>query len=344
MRKLERAKKDGRKFLNPVATGVGGLSVMLKVLPLYLQNKQETEPKRALGPFRTDKRVYDQAPESGLRVTWFGHSSQLLEIDGVTVLVDPVWDERAAPVSFMGPKRFFAPTLPLDELPVVDAVVLSHDHYDHLGKRTVQMLAKMRPELRWICPLGVAKVLHGFGVAAGRVTELDWTQEAVIRGQLGEELTVHAVPGRHFSGRSLSNRFETLWAGYVLAGSQHKVYFGADSGFWDGFHAIGEQYGPFDLTLLEIGAFHELWKDIHLGPDGAIEAYEALGGEERAGVLMPIHWGLFNLAIHAWRQPIERISEIADEKRVKLFVPRPGEPTEFRRGEEVRTGWWRETP
>jgi L-ascorbate metabolism protein UlaG (beta-lactamase superfamily) len=341
MTKLERAKKYGRKFLNPVPTRVGGLSLMFKALPLYLQNREETEPKRALGPFRTDRRVYERAPQSGVRVTWFGHSSELVEIDGVTVLIDPVWDDRAAPVSFMGPKRFFAPTLPLDELPALDAVLISHDHYDHLGKQTVRKLAKMRPDLRWVCPPGVAKDLHGFGVAAGRVTELDWTQETVVRGQVGEEMKVTAVPGRHFSGRSLANRFETLWAGYVLAGSQHKVYYGADSGFWDGFAAIGAAYGPFDLTMLEIGAFHELWREIHLGPDGAVQAYEALGAEAHAGVLMPIHWGLFNLAMHAWRQPIERISQLAAEKQIKLFVPEPGKPTEFKPGKEVRTTWWR---
>jgi L-ascorbate metabolism protein UlaG (beta-lactamase superfamily) len=267
----------------------------------------------------------------------------LVEIDGVTVLIDPVWDDRAAPVSFMGPKRFFAPTLSLDELPALDAVLISHDHYDHLGRRTVQKLAKIRPELRWVCPVGVARELHGFGVAAGRVTELDWTQETIVRGKVGDELKVTAMPGRHFSGRSLTNRFETLWAGYVLAGSRHRVYYGADSGLWDGFAAIGEAYGPFDLTMLEIGAFHELWRDIHLGPDGAVHAYEALGGKPRAGVLMPIHWGLFNLAMHAWRQPIERITEVAAEKQVKLFVPQPGTPTEFRCGEEVRTAWWRES-
>jgi L-ascorbate metabolism protein UlaG (beta-lactamase superfamily) len=315
--------------------------MIFKLLPLYLTNREEREPREPLGPFTTDRAAYAKPPESGLRVTWFGHSSVLLEIDGVRVLIDPVWDERAAPVSWMGPKRFFPPTLPLSALPVVDAVLISHDHYDHLGKQTVRKLAKMRPDLRWVCPPGVAKDLHGFGVAAGRVTELDWTQETVVRGQVGEEMKVTAVPGRHFSGRSLANRFETLWAGYVLAGSQHKVYYGADSGFWDGFAAIGAAYGPFDLTMLEIGAFHELWREIHLGPDGAVQAYEALGAEAHAGVLMPIHWGLFNLAMHAWRQPIERISQLAAEKQIKLFVPEPGKPTEFKPGKEVRTTWWR---
>jgi len=337
MRTLERAKKSGRKFLNPVATQVGGLSVMLKIFPEFFRNRGDREPKRALGPFHTDKRAYEREPASGLRVTWFGHSAELVEIDGVRVLIDPVWDERAAPVSWFGPKRFFAPTLPLDELPELDAVLISHDHYDHLGKKTIQTLARMRPELRWVCPLRVAKLLHGYGVAAGRVAELDWTQETVIAGHgMGAELKVTAVPTRHFSGRSLTNRFETLWTSYVLKGAKHTVYYGADSGMWDGFEAIAREYGPFDLTVLEIGAFHPLWHQIHLGPDGAVDAFERLGG----GVLMPIHWGLFNLALHGWREPIERVEELATEGGLRLFLPVPGVPTEFA-GEPVRSEWWK---
>jgi L-ascorbate metabolism protein UlaG (beta-lactamase superfamily) len=335
---LERARKAGSKFLNPVETGIGGFSTMLKVLPLYLKNKEETEPRRPLGPFRTDAAAYARAPETGLRITWFGHSSELVEIDGVRLLLDPVWDERAAPVSWLGPRRFFAPTLRLEELPPVDAVLISHDHYDHLGRETVKRLAKLRPGMRWICPLGVAKLLRNFGVAEGRVTELDWTQETVVRGcELGAEVSVTALPTRHFSGRAPWNRFETLWTSYALQGSKHKVYFGADSGLWEGFEAIGKQFGPFDLTLLEIGAFNQLWHQIHLGPEGAAKAFELLGG----GVLMPIHWGLFNLALHAWRQPIERMEELARERGVTMFVPEPGQPTEVCRGEAVRSVWWK---
>jgi L-ascorbate metabolism protein UlaG (beta-lactamase superfamily) len=148
---------------------------------------------------------------------------------------------------------------------------------------------------------------------------------------------VTAVPARHFSGRSLWNRFHTLWAGYVLAGARHRVYYGADSGLWDGFAAIARDYGPFDLTLLEIGAWNSLWGSIHLGPDGAAEAFEQAGG----GVLMPIHWGLFNLALHGWRQPIERMEELALERGLPLFLPAPGEPTEFHSDRLVRSDWWR---
>ncbi len=337
---LERAKRDGAKFLNPVETNVGGFTMAFKLLPMYLANREETEPKVPLGPFVTDPGVFTTAPESGARVTWFGHSSLLVELDGVTVLIDPVWDLRAAPVQFFGPKRFYAPTIALENLPRIDAVLLSHDHYDHLGAGTIRSLARLRPELRFLCPLAVGAVLQGFGVAAGRITELDWTEDAEVIGP-GGSLRVTALPARHFSGRRANNRFETLWASYLLTTGRHNVYYGADSGLWPGFAEIGRQYGPFDLTLLEVGAFNEMWASIHMGPDGAVEAFAELGG----GVLMPIHWGLFNLAMHAWRQPIERVYERAGEAgaagALRLFSPAPGTPTEFRKGEEVRSGWWR---
>ncbi len=332
---FERAKKQGRKFMNQVPTGIGGLRLMAKLLPLYLRNRDETEPRVALPHFKTDPAAYEAPSSSGLRMTWFGHSSNLLEIDGLTVLIDPVWDERAAPLTWLGPKRFFPPTISLESLPQVDVVLISHDHYDHLGKQTIKQLARLWPQVRWVCSLGVGDELAGFGVPRARITQLDWTEDTLIQGSDAEvELRITALPARHFSGRSISNRFETLWSAFVLTGRRHKVYYGADSGLWLGFAEIGQQYGPFDLTMLEIGAFHPLWADIHLGPDGAIAASKQLGG----GLLMPIHWGLFNLALHAWNQPIERITMLADQQGVKLFSPAPGAPTEV---QEMRSQWWR---
>jgi L-ascorbate metabolism protein UlaG (beta-lactamase superfamily) len=334
MRKLERAVKVGKKYLNPVETSVGDWTMAFKLLPLYLTNKAETEPRIPIGPFPTDQSIYEADPASGLRVTWFGHSSNLLEIDGVRVLVDPVWDLRAAPYEWFGPKRFFAPTIPLENLPPVDAVLISHDHYDHLGAGTVRQLVRISPNLHWVTPLGVGAVLQGFGVRADRITELDWTESTIVQGREGAEATVTSVPARHFSGRSLLNRFETLWSAFVIAGSKNRVYYGADTGLWDGFEAVAAAYGPFDLTMLEVGAFNERWKDIHMGPDGAVQAFAELGG----GILMPIHWGLFNLALHAWREPIERIYELAAQQNIRLFSPPPGHPTEVA---ELRSEWWR---
>jgi L-ascorbate metabolism protein UlaG (beta-lactamase superfamily) len=316
------------------------LALAFKVLPQFLFNRQEREPKQALGPFRTDASAYATEPASGLRITWMGHSSMLVEIDGVRVLIDPVWDERASPMQWAGPKRFFAPTLRLEELPRIDAVLVSHDHYDHLGAGTVRRLAELQPDARWVTPLGVGAILRRLGVQAEQIAEMDWTETLSIAG--GLEIT--SLPSRHFSGRSAFNRFETLWASFVLRGASsgetqgHTVYYGSDSGWWEGFAEIGAQYGPFDVTMLEIGAFNELWQSIHLGPDGAARAFRALGS---AGLLMPIHWGLFNLALHAWRQPMERLLELAQSEGLKLWSPEPGLPTEVVRGAETRSDWWR---
>ena len=169
---LRRASKVGRKYSNPVPTAIGGLGTIFKLLPHYLTNKAETAPAKALGPFRTDVSIYATAPESGLRVTWMGHSSLLVEIDGVRLLMDPVWDERASPMRWAGPKRFFAPTMRLEELPSVDVVLVSHDHYDHLGEATIRGLVGLESMRRakWVTSLGVGKVLQQFGVEAARIT------------------------------------------------------------------------------------------------------------------------------------------------------------------------------
>jgi L-ascorbate metabolism protein UlaG (beta-lactamase superfamily) len=318
--------------MNPVPTKLGGLSTFFKVGPRFLFGAAARSPKQPLGPFHTDHRVYKSSPNSGLRVTWFGHASSLVELDGVRILIDPVWDERAAPTQWAGPKRFFPPPLALEDLPPIDAVIISHDHYDHLGAGTIQRLAGMESlrHTRWITTLGVSAILANFGVARTRTTELDWTGQAKIG-----PVTVTALPARHFSGRSLFNRFETLWASFAMTGPKHRVYYGADSGEWHGFRDIGESFGPFDLTMLEIGASDPLWAEIHMGPEGAVRSFRALGGH---GLLMPIHWGLFDLALHPWRQPIESIVAFQD---LKLWSPTPGIPTEVVRGEELRSNWWR---
>jgi L-ascorbate metabolism protein UlaG (beta-lactamase superfamily) len=338
---FSRAVKKGRKFQNPVETHMAGLGLMLKVLGIYLLNKDERFPRRPLGPFRTDPRIFEQLPVGGLRVTWMGHSCMLLEIDGMRLLIDPVWDERASPSSWVGPKRFFPPTLKLEELPLIDVVLISHDHFDHLGKETISKLAGLPPveKARWVTSLGVGKQLCNFGVAEGVISELDWTESVTVKSARRDaELTVTALPARHFSGRSLWNRFETLWSSFVLKGDKHNVYYGADSGLWDGFTEIGREYGPFDLTMLEVGAYNELWKAIHMGPDGAAQAFAEMGA---TGMLMPIHWGLFELAPQGWRQPIERIMELADARGLKIWSPEPGVPTDVIVGEEYRSDWWR---
>lgn len=338
---LKPAEKRQGRYLNPVPTSVGGLSTVWKVLPLYWKNRAEVEPRRQLGPFRTDPRAYDLPPASGLRVTWFGHSSSLLEIDGQVVLIDPVWDERASPFRFAGPKRFFAPTIRLADLPRIDVVLISHDHYDHLGAQTVRALARLEATraARWVTSLGVGRRLRRFGVPVDRIVELNWTESAQVGG-----LKLTSWPARHFSGRGLLDRFRTLWGSFVIEGPEHRVYFGADSGWWEGFPEIAARYSGFDLTMLEIGAFHPLWSSIHLGPDNAMRAFEemqnAADGDSGLGCFMPIHWGLFNLALHGWKQPAQRIVELAGEKGIRLWMPRPGVPADVVRGVEMQSRWW----
>jgi L-ascorbate metabolism protein UlaG (beta-lactamase superfamily) len=305
---------------------------MFKIGPEFFLGGRARMPQEPLGPFHTDPSIYNTQPRSGLRVTWFGHASSLIEIDGSHILIDPVWDERASPTSWSGPKRFFAPPLPLRDLPPIDAVIVSHDHYDHLGAGTIRALSQLSAlaNAQWITTLGVGALLKQFGVPAAQCIELNWMDSTQVNS-----IRVTAVPARHFSGRSLFNRFETLWASFVLAGPVHRIYYGADSGEWEGFREIGQHFGPFDLSMLEIGASHPLWAEIHMGPHGAVRSFHALGGH---GLLMPIHWGLFDLALHHWREPIESIWPV---EGLRLWSPTPGSPSEVIAGQELRSEWWR---
>jgi len=329
---LQPARLQGRQYLNPVPTSVGGLSVFFKVGPKFFFGARARSPQTPPGPFHTDASIYNRAPLSGLRITWMGHATSIVEIDGVRLLIDPVWDERASPTNWTGPKRFFPAPLPLSDLPGIDAVIVSHDHYDHLGAATIRALAAMEAmkSARWITPLRVGALLQQLGVSPAQCVELNWMD----RAQVGP-VQVTALPARHFSGRGLFNRFQTLWASFAFMGPQHRVYYGADSGEWHGFRDIGQQFGPFDLTMLEIGASDPLWSDIHMGPEGAVRSFRAMGAR---GLFMPIHWGLFDLALHHWKQPIEAIWEIED---LSIWSPTPGLPSEVVSDVELRSEWWR---
>ncbi len=326
---LRGARKRGRKFLNPIPTDEAGFGKIIPILKEYINNSAENTPKNPLGPFKTHASVYQTPPAGGLRVTWLGHSSLLIEIDGKRILTDPVWSERTSFLSFMGPKRFFAPPLVLDELPPLDLVIISHDHYDHLDKATMKFFAGK--DTPFICPLGVSKLLVKYGIVANYITEMDWGDSVMIDPKC---CVVTATPARHFSGRGIIGRNETLWASFVIKGDKHNIFYGADSGWFEGFKEIGDTYGPFDLTMLEIGAYGKYWPDIHMGPDHASNAHLALKGK----LMMPIHWGTFNLAPHPWYEPIERLLGYAKEKKIKLFAPVPGVPTEVK--DEYISGWW----
>ena len=325
---LSGAQKKDNKYQNPIPTKEAGFENFIPILREYLGNKAETVPKKPLGPFVTDATIYNSPPSAGLRITWIGHSSLLIEIDGRRILTDPVWSDRASFLSFIGPKRFFTAPLPLNYLPKLDAVLISHDHYDHLDKQTMKFFSGKN--IPFFCSLGITPYLEKCGLNANFITELDWGDSAMI----ANDITLTCLPSRHFSGRGIMNRNETLWGSFILRGPKHHIFFGADSGWWPGYQEIGDTFGPFDLTMLEVGAYGKNWPDIHMGPDHAANAHLALHGK----LMMPIHWGTFNLSTHAWFEPIELLLQYAKERNIKLFVPEPGKPTDVTG--PLNSEWW----
>ena len=263
-------------------------------------------------------------PEDGLRVTWLGHSTMLLEMSGVRVLTDPVFGEHLGPVSFVGPKRFHATPATIAQLPKLDAILVSHDHYDHLCRRSIEELAALRVPI--VTSLGVGAHLEKFGVET--IHELDW-HESIVVGPV----KFTATPSQHFSGRLGGGRNTTLWSSWVIETERHRVFFSGDTGLTPEFEAVGKQYGPFELVMLEIGAWHPAWGTIHLGPENALKAFDMLGG----GTLMPVHWGTFDLGLHPWAEPAETLMALAGSRRV--VTPMLGDV--FHPARYEGRPWWR---
>ena len=322
---------DGRIFHNPVPTEVTPAGALMKMLKAYMNRPKNHKPLKPLPRFMVETQAINKIPEQGLQVTWLGHSTVLLDIDGKRFLTDPVWYERVSPFTRLGPKRFFDVPVSLEELPQIDFILLSHNHYDHLDKNAIQFLTSKNIPV--ITMLKVGEQLQKWGVDPSLITELDWWEETGP----SEGFTIRALPARHFSGRWLNDRFQTLWGSFAIRGPRHHVYFGADSGYYEGFSFIGKELGPFDLSLLDTGAYNELWEDIHMGPEKAVQANIDL----RSKILMPIHWGTFSLALHPWTEPVERVIRAAESRGVDLLLPAPGQTVEVR--EEYISNWWKET-
>lgn len=295
----------------------------------FLFGGQRRTPPAPL-PSDDPRDPWQRRPETGLRATWLGHSTVLVEIDGVRILTDPVWGERASPSRFAGPKRFQPVPVAIGALPPLDAVIVSHDHYDHLDYPTILALAER--DVPFYTSLGVGAHLESWGIPPERIVELDWWESARLPRA---ELLITAAPSRHFSGRGL-RRNATLWSSFAVRGPRHACFFSGDTGLTPEYAEIATRLGPFDLVMLEVGAFHPSWGEIHLGPDNALEAHALLGG----GSFLPVHWGTFNLAIHAWDEPAETLVAKAPARDVHLVMPRLGAPVEPSRVERVEP-WWR---
>jgi L-ascorbate metabolism protein UlaG (beta-lactamase superfamily) len=318
---------DGR-FRNAVEADAPGWRKTLAITWRFLFDKpSNTVPPRAV-PVQTITTAQLQAAPDG-SLYRLGHSTLLLKLNSAFWLTDPVFSERASPLQWMGPKRFHAPPISIAELPPIEGVVLSHDHYDHLDRDAILELA---PKVgRFIAPLGVGDRLIAWGVERDKVLQFDWWQSTDVGG-------VHlvAVPAQHFSGRSLNDRNTTLWASWVILSGDLRLFFSGDTGYHAGFRSIGERYGPFDVTMLETGAYDAQWPDVHMQPHETLQAHLDLRGRS----LLPVHNGTFDLAMHAWDDPFERITELAAARGVPLITPVMGEAVALQQHQSGHA-WWR---
>ncbi len=337
-------------FQNPEEARRGPSGSTVDLMKIYFEKEARARraPAGVIPVHPTTVADLARPAATGLRITWLGHSSVLAEIDGVRILFDPVWGERCSPFSFAGPRRLHPAPAPLAALGPVDVVVISHDHYDHLDLPTIKALAGT--DTLFAVPLGVGAHLERWGVPASRLRELDWHESTEVG-----DVTLTATPARHFCGRALRNRQHTLWASWSVRGPRHRVFHSGDTGYFRGFRDIGAAHGPFDVTMIQIGAYAEFWPknhtdytpmpgawpDIHMTPAQGVQAHLDLQGGAPAGVMLPIHWATFNLAPHPWAEPGEWTKDAAEEAGQAVAFPRPGEPFEPAAGKLPADAWWR---
>lgn len=302
-----------QRFQNSELTYTTSLSNTLSILKDYLTTKrQEATPHASIPVLPITTSDLENTTESVYRL---GHSSLLLVSSGKRILFDPVFGERASPFKHFGPKRFHQPPIALTDLPSIDLVLLSHDHFDHLDEPTIRAI---HPKVtQFFVPLNVGERLRKWGVPTDKIREFEWWQSQSIDG-----FTLTFTPAQHFSGRSLFDKDTTLWGGWAIKTPNHNLFFSGDSGYFGGFKTIGEKLGPFDLTFIETGAYNARWAKIHMFPEQSLQAHLDLQGK----VMMPIHNSTFDLALHDWHEPLNRIFALAEQQRVNLSLPKMGEP------------------
>ncbi|NMM47783.1 MBL fold metallo-hydrolase [Marinigracilibium pacificum] len=312
-------------FVNLIKTEVGSFKKMIKTLPDFFNGKNG-EPKTKIPvKFGNSKAI---ATDTSTHITWYGHSAFLIEIEGKRILIDPMLGETAAPVSF-GASRFpYQKPIPIEELTNIDAIIISHDHYDHLDYPTIEKLKKHTAH--FFTALGVGSHLKSWGIPQEKITELDWWESIKYK-----ELNLVSCPARHFSGRGITDRNKTQWASWIITGNNSNLYFSGDGGYGPHFKEIGEKYGPFDLAMMECGQYNKAWGQIHMMPEESVQA----GIDVKGKILMPIHWGAFKLAVHEWTEPIVRFKAEAETQNVSIVHPYIGE--QFTPGQDSpQKEWW----
>lgn len=298
-----------------------------KMIVDFFSKGIDREPADTLPSIKTDLK---SLPVDETTLIWFGHSSYFIKMNGKTILIDPVFSERASPFQFIGKKAYpiQTPYTLVDFPETIDLVIITHDHYDHLDSNTIQKLHTRVG--RFYTSLGVGSHLEYWGVAPEKITEFDWWDTKTFK----PGFEVVATPARHFSGRGLK-RNQTIWSSFVLKTDSASIYVGGDSGYDSAFTAIGEKYGPFDLALLECGQYNTMWPNIHMMPEEVAQAAIDL----KAKVFMPVHWSKFTLALHRWKDPIERTTKAAEALGATVTTPMIGEPVVL--GNELpKKRWW----
>ncbi|MCW9034940.1 MAG: MBL fold metallo-hydrolase [Rhodospirillales bacterium] len=273
------------------------------------------QPEKPLPFVALNNQSFIDAPKDSYRVTWLGHSAILIEIDGLKILTDPMFGERASPFSWIGPKRFQQPPINIADIPELDAIIISHDHYDHLDMESIKLLNDRT--LHFFTPLGVGSHLKQWGVNPSKITELDWWGEA----EVANGVIVAATPAQHFSGRGVFDRNKTQWASWAIIGQKERLFFSGDTGFHREFDEIGKRYGPFDLAMLENGAYDKSWSQVHMMPEETIAASKMLNAKR----IIPIHWGTFDLALHPWYEPAQKTYSLSRAHGVTAVQPKMGE-------------------
>lgn len=293
-----------------------------------MKKREGQKPAKALPTLPIDKKRYEHSDSAETLMTWLGHSTLLIKTNGVIILIDPVFSNRASLFQRVGPKKFdYSQDYTYADLPEIDIVLLTHDHYDHLDSRAI-MHYKSKVK-KFIMPLGVGAHLEHWGVAKEKIEEYDWWEKTTF---MGVEFT--ATPGRHFTGRLFSDRFKTLWCGWAIKSENSNIYFSGDSGFFKGFKTIGEKLGPFDFAFMECGQYSKYWPAIHMMPEESLQA--AL--DVKSSVAMPVHWGKFKLSIHNWNEPPIRFLQRATEIGLKVATPKIGQT--FSLKDIPSQPWW----
>lgn len=322
-------KMEDRKFFNPETSYQTDFKNIWEIAKTYvLSEKKANIPSEGIPINPLSQEMLEK--DKGDSIYRLGHSTILLHLDNEYILLDPVFSERASPMQWMGPKRFHPNPISIEDLPSIKMVVISHNHYDHLDQASIEKLA---PKVaHFVVPLGIEKTLLEWGIEKKKIIQLDWWQNTRIG-----HFYLTATPAQHFSGRGLWDRDKTLWASWVIESSKSRLFFSGDSGYFTGFKEIGKRFGPFDVTMIETGAYHELWKTIHMLPEQSIQAHIDLRGK----AMIPIHNSTFDLSLHDWYEPLEKSYWLAREKGVRLLTPKIGARVKVHQSQGFNA-WWQE--